>query len=58
MLSITLNILALIIDISYITTSCNCSYWHVSLFNEYDDLKAIHKSNLKVTPRLKLVKYN
>ncbi len=31
--SITLNILALIIDISSITTN-NCSYQHVSLFNE------------------------
>ncbi len=37
LLSITLNILAPTNDISYITTSYNCSYQHVSLFNEYDD---------------------
>jgi len=37
LLSITLNILAPTSDISYITTSCNCSYWHVNLFNEFDD---------------------
>jgi hypothetical protein len=37
LLSITLNILAPISDISSITTSCNCSYKHVSLFNEFDD---------------------
>jgi len=36
-LSITLNILALIIDISSITTNYNCSYQHVSLFNESDN---------------------
>jgi hypothetical protein len=34
---ITLNILALTKDISFITISCNCSYQHVSLFKEYDD---------------------
>jgi hypothetical protein len=33
----TLNILAPTSDISSITTSCNFSYQHVSLFNEYDD---------------------
>jgi hypothetical protein len=37
LLFITLIILALISDISSITTSCNCSYQHVSLFNESDD---------------------
>ncbi len=37
LLSITLNILAPTNDISSITTSCNCSYRHVSLFNESDD---------------------
>jgi hypothetical protein len=37
LLSITLNILATTNDISSITTSCNCSYRHVSLFNESDD---------------------
>jgi hypothetical protein len=37
LLSITLNILALASDISSKTTSCNCSYQHVSLFNESDD---------------------
>jgi hypothetical protein len=31
---ITLNILALTKDISFITISCNCSYQHVSLFKE------------------------
>jgi hypothetical protein len=36
-LSITLNILTSTSDISSITTSCNCSYQHVSLFNEFDD---------------------
>jgi hypothetical protein len=36
-LSITLNILTPKIDISSITTSYNCSYWHVSLFNESND---------------------
>jgi hypothetical protein len=35
--SITLNILAPKSDISFITTNCNCSYQHVSLFNEFDD---------------------
>jgi hypothetical protein len=34
LLFITLNILAPTSDISYITTSYNCSYRHVSLFNE------------------------
>jgi hypothetical protein len=37
LLSIPFNILAPINDISSITTSCNCSYQHVSLFNESDD---------------------
>jgi hypothetical protein len=37
LLSITLNILALTSDISFITTSCNCSYQHISIFNEFDD---------------------
>jgi hypothetical protein len=37
LLSITLNILAPTSDISSITTSCNCSYQHVNLFNEFDD---------------------
>jgi hypothetical protein len=36
LLLITLNILVLIIDIPFITTSCNCSYQHVNLFNEFD----------------------
>ncbi len=37
LLFITLNIIASTSDISSMTTSCNCSYWHVSLFNELDD---------------------
>jgi hypothetical protein len=37
LLSITLNILAPKNDISYTTTSCNCSCQHVNLFNEFDD---------------------
>jgi hypothetical protein len=37
LLSITLNILAPTSDISSITTNCNHSYRHVSLFNEFDD---------------------
>jgi hypothetical protein len=37
LLFITLNILAPISDIPSITTSCNCSYWHVNLFNESND---------------------
>jgi hypothetical protein len=37
LLLITLNILALIINIPFITTYCNCSYQHVNLFNEFDD---------------------
>jgi len=37
LLYITLNIIAPTSDISFITTSYNCSYWHVSLFNEFDD---------------------
>jgi hypothetical protein len=37
LLSITINILAPTNDISFMTTSCNCSYRHVSLFNEFDD---------------------
>jgi hypothetical protein len=39
LLFITLNILVLIIDIPFITTSCNCcscNYQHVNLFNELD----------------------
>jgi hypothetical protein len=36
-LFITLNILTPTSDISSTTTSCNYSYGHVSLFNEYDD---------------------
>jgi hypothetical protein len=37
LLFITLNIIAQTNDISFIITSCNCSYQHVSLFNEFDD---------------------
>jgi hypothetical protein len=37
LLSIALNILAPTSNISFITTSCNCSYRHVSLFNEFVD---------------------
>jgi hypothetical protein len=37
LLFITFNILTPTNDISSITTSCNCSYQHVSIFNEYDD---------------------
>jgi hypothetical protein len=37
LLFITLNILAPKNDISSITTSYNCSYRHVNLFNEFDD---------------------
>jgi hypothetical protein len=37
LLSITLNILAPTNDISFMTTSCNCSYRHVNLFNEFHD---------------------
>jgi hypothetical protein len=37
LLFITLNILTPISDISSITISCNCSYRHASLFNEFDD---------------------
>ncbi len=37
LLFIWLNILAPTSDISSITTSCNCTYQHVSLFNEFDD---------------------
>ncbi len=36
LLSITLNTLTPTSDISFITTD-NCSYQHVSLFNEFDD---------------------
>ncbi len=36
-LFITLNILALTSDISFITTNYNCSYQQVSLFNESDN---------------------
>ncbi len=37
LLSITLNIWTPTNNISSITTSCNFSYWHVSIFNEFDD---------------------
>jgi hypothetical protein len=37
MLFITFNILAPTNDISSIITSYNCSYWHISLFNEFVD---------------------
>ncbi len=37
LLSIKLNILTPTSDISPITTSCNCSYRHVNLFNESDN---------------------
>ncbi len=37
LLSITLSTLALTCDISYITTSYNFSYQHVSLFNVFVD---------------------
>jgi len=37
LLFIILNILTPISDISSITTSCNYSYQHVNLFNEFDD---------------------
>jgi hypothetical protein len=37
LLFITFNILTLISDILFITTSCNCSYQHVNLFNEFVD---------------------
>ncbi len=37
LLFITLNILAPKNDISSITTSYNCSYRHVNLFNEFDN---------------------
>ncbi len=37
LLSITLKILTPINDISSITRNCNCSYQHVSLFNECND---------------------
>jgi hypothetical protein len=37
LLSITLNILAPIGHISFITISCIFSYQHVNLFNEFDD---------------------
>ncbi len=37
LLSITLNILTLISEISSFTTSCNCSYQHARLFNESND---------------------
>jgi hypothetical protein len=36
LLFITLNILTPTSDILYMTTSCNCSYRHVSLFNEFE----------------------
>jgi hypothetical protein len=36
LLTITLNILTPTSDISFITTSCDCSYRHVSLFNEFN----------------------
>jgi len=37
LLFMTLNIIPPTNDISSITTSFNCSYQHVSLFNEFDD---------------------
>ncbi len=37
LLSITLNILATINEISFITTNFNCLYQHVNLFNEFND---------------------
>jgi hypothetical protein len=37
LLSITLDIFASTSDISFIKTSCNCSYQHLSLFNESND---------------------
>jgi hypothetical protein len=37
LLSITLNIIAPISDISSIITSCNYSYQHVSLYNVFVD---------------------
>jgi len=37
LLSIIINILTPTSDISSITTSCNYSYQHLSLFNESDD---------------------
>jgi hypothetical protein len=37
LLSITFNILTPTNDISSIITSCNYSYWHVNLFNEFVD---------------------
>jgi hypothetical protein len=37
LLSITFNIQTPTSDISFITTSCNYSFWHVSLFNESID---------------------
>jgi hypothetical protein len=37
LLSMTLNIMASTSDISSMTTSYNCLYQHVSLFNEFDD---------------------
>jgi len=43
LLFITLNILAPTNNISSITTSYNCSYRHVNLFNEYDN--KFHKLN-------------
>jgi len=43
LLLITLNILAPTNNISSITTSCNCSYWHVNLFNESNN--KFHKLN-------------
>jgi hypothetical protein len=37
LLFITVNILAPTNEISFFTTSCNCSYQHARLFNEFDD---------------------
>jgi hypothetical protein len=37
LLFITLGILTPTSDTSFTTTSCNCSYWHVSIFNESND---------------------
>ncbi len=37
LLFITLNNITPTSDISSIKTNCNCSYRHVSLFNEFND---------------------
>ncbi len=43
---ITFNILTPTSDISSSTTSCNYSYWHVSLFNEFGKLDKICWTNM------------